>query len=77
MSQGRNEHEQQMFGLHLDLEDLHCSTNIFYISTLHQLVCFNQGCWSGYFINRFHTYRFRFQQSLDSSRAWTLAEPGL
>jgi len=36
----------------------------------------NQGCGSGYFVNRF---RFRFQQSLDSdqSLAWTLTEPGL
>jgi len=37
-----------------------------------------QGCGSGYFVNRFHIYRFRFrfQQSLDSIRAWTLTEPG-
>jgi len=66
MSQGRNEHEQQMFGLHLDLEDLHCSTNIFYISTLHQLVCFNQGCWSGL-----------FHQSLPHLSLPLPAEPGL
>jgi len=30
-----------------------------------------QGCGSGYFVNR-----FRFQQSLDSIRAWTPTEPG-
>jgi len=38
-----------------------------------------QGCGSGYFVNRFrfHKYRFRFQQSLDSIRTWTLTEPGL
>jgi len=35
----------------------------------------NQGCGSGYFVNRCR--RFRFQQSLDSIRAWTLTEPGL
>ena len=36
---------------------------------------------SDYFVNhfrfRFHTFCFRFQQSLDSIRAWTLTEPGL
>jgi len=32
----------------------------------------NQGCGSGYFVNR-----FRFQQNLDSIRAWNLTEPGL
>jgi len=32
--------------------------------TQHKLV--NQGCGIGYFVNRFRTYRFRFQQSLDS-----------
>jgi len=31
-----------------------------------------QGCGSGYFVNR-----FRFQQSLDSIRAWSLTEPGV
>jgi len=38
-----------------------------------------QGCGSGCFVNhfRFRIYRFRFQQSLDSIRAWTLTEPGL
>ena len=36
---------------------------------------YNQGCGSGYFVNRFrfHTYRFRFQQNLDSNRAWALS----
>jgi len=42
----------------------------------------NQGCGSDYFVNRFrfHTYRFRFrfhrlrfQQNLDSNRAWALS----
>jgi len=39
----------------------------------------SQGCGSGYFVNRFrfHTYRFRFQQHLDSIRICTLSEPGL
>ena len=39
------------------------------------LLCYNQGCRSGYFVNRFrfHTYRFRFQQNLDSNRAWALS----
>ena len=34
-----------------------------------------QGCGSGYFVNRFrfHTYRFRFHQNLDSNRAWALS----
>jgi len=32
----------------------------------------DQGCGSGYFVNR-----FRFQQSLDSITTWTLTEPGL
>ena len=40
-------------------------------------MCSDQGCGSGCFVNRFHTYRFRFQQHLDSIRAWTLTEPGL
>ena len=37
--------------------------------------CLNQGCGSGYFVNRFrfHTYRFRFQQNLGSNRAWALS----
>jgi len=38
---------------------------------------YNQGCGSGYFVNRFrfHTYcfLFRFQQNLDSNRAWALS----
>jgi len=44
---------------------------------------FKQGCGSGYFVNcfryrfYFHTYRFHFQQSLDSIRTWALTEPGL
>ena len=45
------------------------------------LVCFastvyyKQGCGSGYFVNRFrfYTYRFRFQQNLDSNGAWALS----
>jgi len=41
-----------------------------------ELSC-NQGCGSGYFVNRFRFHRFRFQQSLDSIRAWTITEPGL
>jgi len=38
-------------------------------------LCNNQGCGSGYFVNRFrfHTYRFHFQQNLDSNRAWALS----
>jgi len=42
-------------------------------------VALKQGCGSGYFVNHFlfHTYRFLFQQSPDSTRAWTLTEPGL
>jgi len=33
-----------------------------------------QGCGSGYFVNRFrfHTYRFRFQQNLDSISSMNL-----
>jgi len=42
------------------------------LSKTHRL--YNQGCGSSYFVNhfRFHTYRFHFQQSLESNKAWTL-----
>jgi len=35
----------------------------------------NQGCGSSYVVNRFrfHTYRFRFQQNLDSNKARALS----
>jgi len=47
-----------------------------YAHSFLQLLTCDQGCGSGYFVNRFrfHTcrfHRFRFQQSLDSIRAWT------
>jgi len=35
-------------------------------------ICSTQGCGSGYFVNRFHTYRFHFQQSLDSISSMNL-----
>jgi len=34
---------------------------------------FNQAFGSGYFVNRFHIHRFRFQRNLDSNRAWALS----
>ena len=40
--------------------------------------CGSQGCGSGYFVNRFHTYRFRFHRfGFRFQQAWTLTKSGL
>jgi len=48
---------------------------MFLLETRLQSESFDQGCGSCYFVNpyRFHTYRFHFQQNLDSNRAWALS----